>query len=207
MRWNLICVWNSQILKKCGVKKSRTDSPTQHQVIMEFPWQEWEPLHLKEPGPIHIPGIQERANCLISKFKDKSGKPPKVNTCMDVAWEYRFFAWFWFAFCEILAPWCRCWEWFHLVVWVLIAYPACSWYLCAQSNILFQPSFLFSLEPKRKPSHFFLEQWYLSRGLTESAGSPLSSPESSRKVRIWCRELLTHNLMPCWDENRLYSQA
>ncbi|XP_040893421.1 protein-methionine sulfoxide oxidase mical3a isoform X2 [Toxotes jaculatrix] len=73
---------------------------------------EWEPLHLTDPGPIHIPGIQERADRLISKFKGRPDKPPK---------------------------------------------------------------------PKKKPSHFFLEQWYLSRGLTKSPGSPLSSPDSSRK--------------------------
>ncbi|XP_056243964.1 protein-methionine sulfoxide oxidase mical3a isoform X22 [Seriola aureovittata] len=74
---------------------------------------EWEPLHLPDPGPIHIPGIQERVDRLISKFKGKPDKPkPK---------------------------------------------------------------------PKKKPSRFFIEQWYLSRGLTESPGSPLSSPDSSRK--------------------------
>ncbi|XP_030221042.1 protein-methionine sulfoxide oxidase mical3a isoform X4 [Gadus morhua] len=73
--------------------------------------QEWKPLHLEDPGPIHIPSIQERADCLISKFKGKPKKPPK---------------------------------------------------------------------PKSKPSHFFVEQWYLSRGLRPSV-SPLSSPDSPRK--------------------------
>ncbi|XP_055365611.1 protein-methionine sulfoxide oxidase mical3a isoform X5 [Betta splendens] len=72
--------------------------------------EERRPLHLADPGPIHIPGIQERAHCLISKFRGRAEKPPK---------------------------------------------------------------------PKEKPSRFFLEQWYTSRGL--SPGSPLSSPESSRK--------------------------
>ncbi|XP_054864885.1 protein-methionine sulfoxide oxidase mical3a isoform X21 [Amphiprion ocellaris] len=38
---------------------------------------EWMPLHLADPGPIHIPGIQERAERLISRFKGKSDKPPK----------------------------------------------------------------------------------------------------------------------------------
>ncbi|KAG7214910.1 hypothetical protein INR49_005185 [Caranx melampygus] len=74
---------------------------------------EWKLLHLTDPGPIHIPGIQERADRLISKFKGKPDKPkPK---------------------------------------------------------------------PKKKPSRFFIEQWYLSRGLTGNTGSPLSSPDSSRK--------------------------
>lgn len=40
--------------------------------------QEWKPLHLKDPGPIRVPGIQERADCLISKFKGKNVTPPKV---------------------------------------------------------------------------------------------------------------------------------
>ncbi|XP_072241512.1 protein-methionine sulfoxide oxidase mical3a [Leuresthes tenuis] len=71
---------------------------------------EWSPQELTDPGPIHIPGIQERADRLISKFKGKPDKPPK---------------------------------------------------------------------PKKKPSRFFLEQWYLSRSL--SPGSPLSSPDASRK--------------------------
>ncbi|KAM6937070.1 protein-methionine sulfoxide oxidase mical3a [Xenentodon cancila] len=73
---------------------------------------EGSPLHLNDPGQIHIPGIQERAERLISKFKGKSDKPPK---------------------------------------------------------------------PKKKPSHFFLEQWYSSRGLTASASLPLSSPDAFTK--------------------------
>ncbi|KAL7403350.1 hypothetical protein ABVT39_027999 [Epinephelus coioides] len=67
---------------------------------------------MRDPRPIHIPGIQERAERLISRFKGKPDRPPK---------------------------------------------------------------------PKKKPSRFFLEQWHLARGLTEGPGSPLSSPDSSRK--------------------------
>ncbi|KAM9853915.1 protein-methionine sulfoxide oxidase mical3a [Aulostomus maculatus] len=73
---------------------------------------EGEPSQPSDPGTFHIPGIQERADRLISKFKGKPDKPPK---------------------------------------------------------------------PKKKPSRFFLEQWHLSRGITESSGSPLSSPDSCRK--------------------------
>ncbi|XP_044212328.1 protein-methionine sulfoxide oxidase mical3a isoform X3 [Thunnus albacares] len=82
---------------------------------MPLKYGEWKPLHLIDPGPIHIPGIQERADRLISKFKGKPDKPPK---------------------------------------------------------------------PKKKPSRFFLEQWHLSRGLAESPGSPLSSPDSCRKEQV-----------------------
>lgn len=64
---------------------------------------------------------------------------------------------------------------------------ACYWCACAhppKSNSI-NHSF-FPLEPKTKPSRFFIEQWHLSSGGTDSPGSPLSSPESSRKVRFWC---------------------
>ncbi|KAM8750350.1 protein-methionine sulfoxide oxidase mical3a isoform 6-T6 [Acanthopagrus schlegelii] len=40
---------------------------------------EWKPLHLTDPGPIHIPGIQERAERLISRFKGKPDRPPKSS--------------------------------------------------------------------------------------------------------------------------------
>ncbi|XP_039880996.1 protein-methionine sulfoxide oxidase mical3a isoform X13 [Simochromis diagramma] len=76
---------------------------------------EWMPLHPTDPGPIRIPGIQERAERLISRFKGKPDKPPK---------------------------------------------------------------------PKKKPSRFFLEQWYMSRGLTGAPGSPLSSLDSARKQYV-----------------------
>ncbi|XP_041795730.1 protein-methionine sulfoxide oxidase mical3a isoform X9 [Chelmon rostratus] len=82
---------------------------------MPLKYGEWEPLHLTDPGPIHIPGIQERAERLISRFKGKPDRPPK---------------------------------------------------------------------PKKKPSSFFLEQWNLSRDLTESPHSQLSSPGSSRKEPV-----------------------
>ncbi|XP_014860773.1 PREDICTED: protein-methionine sulfoxide oxidase mical3a-like isoform X20 [Poecilia mexicana] len=66
-------------------------------------------------APIHIPGIQERADRLISRFKGKADKPP---------------------------------------------------------------------QPKKKPSRFFLEQWYSSRGLSPGPASPLSSPDASRKEPV-----------------------
>lgn len=61
-----------------------------HQDSTELPWQEWKPLHLTDPGPIHIPGIQERAERLISRFKGKPDRPPKVNTMHGyfVQWGY-----------------------------------------------------------------------------------------------------------------------
>ncbi|XP_068169322.1 protein-methionine sulfoxide oxidase mical3a isoform X6 [Antennarius striatus] len=53
--------------------------PNPHQVTRELPRQEWEPLHLTDPGPIHIPGVQERAECLISRFKGRCDKPPETK--------------------------------------------------------------------------------------------------------------------------------
>lgn len=51
-------------------------------VVVKSQWsitqQEWMPLHLSDPEPIHIPSIRERAECLISRFKGKSDRPPKV---------------------------------------------------------------------------------------------------------------------------------
>ncbi|XP_062418871.1 protein-methionine sulfoxide oxidase mical3a isoform X9 [Pungitius pungitius] len=83
---------------------------------MPLKYGEGKPPHPTGPKPIHIPGIQERADRLISRFKGKPAKPPK---------------------------------------------------------------------PKKKPSHFFLEQWHLSRDLTP--GSPLPSPDRSTKryVRMY----------------------
>ncbi|XP_028441277.1 protein-methionine sulfoxide oxidase mical3a isoform X10 [Perca flavescens] len=39
--------------------------------------EEWKLPHLTDPRPIHIPGIQERADRLISRFKGKPDRPPK----------------------------------------------------------------------------------------------------------------------------------
>ncbi|KAM6926670.1 protein-methionine sulfoxide oxidase mical3a isoform 4-T4 [Lycodopsis pacificus] len=94
---------------------------------MPLKYGEWKPSHPTEPRPIHIPGIQERADRLLSRFKGKPDKPPK---------------------------------------------------------------------PKKKPCRFFLEQWHVSRDLTESPGSPLSSPDSSRKEPA--RPLRSDDEMPLY---------
>lgn len=59
------------------------------QVWKELHWQERIPLHLTDPGPIHIPSIQERAERLISRFKGKAERPPKVISTHGC-----FFVWF-----------------------------------------------------------------------------------------------------------------
>lgn len=50
------------------------------EILTELRWQEWIPLQLADPGPIHIPSIQERAERLVSRFKGKPDRPPKVIT-------------------------------------------------------------------------------------------------------------------------------
>ncbi|KAM8861275.1 protein-methionine sulfoxide oxidase mical3a isoform 18-T20 [Synchiropus picturatus] len=89
---------------------------------MPVEYGDWQPMQLTDPGPIHIPGIQERADRLISRFKGKPNKPPK---------------------------------------------------------------------PKKKPSRFFLEQWYMSRGIADSPGSsqdrkkPASSVQSNEPLPLY----------------------
>lgn len=61
-------------------------------VSIELSWQEWIPLNLTDPGPIHIPGIQERAERLISRFKGKPDRPPKVITMHGHFVVFRCFA-------------------------------------------------------------------------------------------------------------------
>lgn len=48
------------------------------EMLTELHWQEWIPLQLADPGPVHIPSIQERAERLVSRFKPD--RPPKVIT-------------------------------------------------------------------------------------------------------------------------------
>lgn len=61
------------------------------QVSIKLPWQEWSPLHLTDPGPVYIPGVQEKAERLISRFKGKPDKPPKVITMLFVLFFFLFF--------------------------------------------------------------------------------------------------------------------
>lgn len=73
-----------------------TSSTFMSNISFKLPWQEWKPLHLTDPGPIHIPGVQERAERLLSKFKGKPNKPPKVNTVveqLDVVMPLGYYLW------------------------------------------------------------------------------------------------------------------
>lgn len=126
-----------------GFRFSRAAS----EILIELRWQEWIPLQLADPGPIHIPSIQERAERLISRFKGKPERPPKVITKHGHFCGLIFIVFFFF--------------YDHLTL----------------SNTPPSP-----LEPKKKPSRFFIEQWKVSHGLSQSSASPLCSPESPRQV-------------------------
>lgn len=99
-------------------------TPNHHQVSVKLPWQEWNPLHLIDPGPIHIRGAQEKAERLISRFKGKPDRPPKVITMHFVVFPM---------FCHQVL----------LGTYLLYAY------VCTSSNYLFR-HFLFSLWSLRK---------------------------------------------------------
>lgn len=128
--------------------------------------QEWMPLHLSDLEPIHIPSIRERAECLISRFKGKTDRPPKVILMHGLA-------------CCFLS-----------------LKPHVLWRLISSFNM----SFFFSLEPKKKPSQFFIEQWKLSCGPTEGPSSKPSSHDFPKKVKELRtdpppKKLLTYNVL------------
>ncbi|XP_044048098.1 protein-methionine sulfoxide oxidase mical3a isoform X17 [Siniperca chuatsi] len=139
---------------------------------------EWKPLHLTDPGPIHIPGIQERADRLISKFKGKPDRPPKPKKKPS-----HFFLEQWnlshdlteipgaplsspdFSRKEPARP-------LHsddqMPLYVLSIQERAEQ---LASQFEGKPA---RLQPKKKPSSFFMEQWHLAR-----AHSPPDSPPSS----------------------------
>ncbi|XP_062318228.1 protein-methionine sulfoxide oxidase mical3a isoform X7 [Osmerus eperlanus] len=150
---------------------------------MTLTHRDWEPLHLEDPGPIHIPSIQERAACLISKFRGRPEKPmPKKKPS-------RFF----------------------IEQWQLSQSPEPS--LPSPEALKQDPEPLRSDDqvpihvpsiqeraeqlasqfkgkpakpkPSKKPSPFFIQQWQLSRSLNSSPESPLPSPERQRYIKMY----------------------
>ncbi|XP_037834010.1 protein-methionine sulfoxide oxidase mical3a isoform X2 [Kryptolebias marmoratus] len=138
---------------------------------------EWRPLQLTDPGPIHIPGVQERAERLLSKFKGKPNKPPKPKKRPS---------------CFFLEQW-------HLSrgLNVSASSPLSSPDASRKEPVRpldseQMPIFVLSIQeraeqlasqlegkpagpqPKKKPSRFFMEQWHLAR-----AQSPPDSPPST----------------------------
>ncbi|XP_053174674.1 protein-methionine sulfoxide oxidase mical3a [Scomber japonicus] len=151
---------------------------------------EWKPLHLIDPGPIHIPGIQERAERLISRFKGRPDKPPKPKKKPS-----RFF----------LEQW-------HLSGGLAESRgsPLSSPDSCRKDQVrpLHSddpvPLYVLSIQeraeqlasqfegrpagpqPKKKPSRFFMEQWHQARAQCPP-DSPTSSSDTMRQryVRMY----------------------
>lgn len=73
------------------------------QVWKGLRWQERIPLHLTDPGPIHIPSIQERAERLVSRFKGKPERPPKVITMHGCFCGFLYF-WYIYGMCTLAHP-------------------------------------------------------------------------------------------------------
>ncbi|KAJ3595805.1 hypothetical protein NHX12_002219 [Muraenolepis orangiensis] len=113
--------------------------------------QEWKPLYLEDPGPIHIPSIQERAECLIAKFKGKPKKPPKGPAGPPLLRENR-------------TP----------------VHTASIQERAQQLACRFEGGKPARPQTKKKPSRFLMEQWHLARAQS-SPESPLSSPDTFRQ--------------------------
>ncbi|XP_034444194.1 protein-methionine sulfoxide oxidase mical3a isoform X3 [Hippoglossus hippoglossus] len=149
---------------------------------------EWERLHLTDPGPIHIPGIQERADRLISRFKGKPDKPPKPKKKPS-----RFFVEQWHlsrgptggpgspvsspdsSRKESARP-------LHsddqMPLYVLSIQERAEQLV---SQLEGKPV---ALQTQKKPSRFFMEQWYLARAQTPP-GTPPSPSDRQRYVRMY----------------------
>ncbi|XP_070406557.1 protein-methionine sulfoxide oxidase mical3a isoform X3 [Nothobranchius furzeri] len=158
-------------------------------VSRELPLQEGRPLHLTDPGPIHIPGIQERAERLILKFKGKPDRPPKVKKKPS-----RF----------LLEQW-------HLSRGLdgSPASPLSSPDSSRKERVRpldsgQMPVFVLSIQeraeqlaaqmegkragpqPKKKPSRFFMDQWHLARAQVPPDSLPSTSDtRRQRYVRMY----------------------
>ncbi|XP_013980778.1 protein-methionine sulfoxide oxidase mical3a isoform X21 [Salmo salar] len=153
------------------------EDTTQDQTLLTY--RKWKPVQLDEPEPIHIPSIQERSARLVAKFKGKPEKPkPKKKPS-------RFFIEQWHRSgshspeSPLSSP-----ETLRQELELLRSddqMPLHSLSIQERAEQLasqFQ-SKLAKPQPKKKPSHFFIEQWHLSR--SHSPESPLSSPETLRQ--------------------------
>ncbi|XP_029698173.1 protein-methionine sulfoxide oxidase mical3a isoform X6 [Takifugu rubripes] len=151
--------------------------------------EEWIPLPLSDPEPIHIPSIQERAECLISRFKGKSDRPPKPKKKPS-----RFFIEQWKSSCgptegpgskpsshnfpkeEGARP--------------LLSDSHAPLYVLSIQERAEQLASQFEgkpvgLQPKKNPSRYFMEQWL------QAQPSPDSSPQSSDSLRQHCVRMYT----------------
>ncbi|KAM6945983.1 protein-methionine sulfoxide oxidase mical3a [Aplochiton taeniatus] len=148
--------------------------------------QDWGPLYLEDPGPIHIPSIQERAAVLVAQFTGKANKPkPKKKPS-------RYFLEQWHlsrasprtpesplsspeALRKEAAGPLRSDD--HVPLHVLSIQERAERLTSQFKETPAKP------QPKKKQSRAFLEQWHRSRARSPPE-SPLSSPETIRQTYI-----------------------
>ncbi|XP_061773855.1 protein-methionine sulfoxide oxidase mical3a isoform X1 [Nerophis ophidion] len=147
---------------------------------------DWKPLHLNDPGPIHVPGIQERADRLFSKFKGKADMPPKPKKKPS-----RFFLEQWYLSRDLVEhpnsghSSCRK----KPVKSLRSSEPVPLYVLSIEERAEQLASQLegksTGLKPKKKPSRFFMEQWHLARAQSSPDSTPSSDTSRQRYIRMY----------------------
>uniref|UniRef100_A0AAV2L685 LIM zinc-binding domain-containing protein n=1 Tax=Knipowitschia caucasica TaxID=637954 RepID=A0AAV2L685_KNICA len=148
-------------------------------------YREWTPLHIADPGPIHIPGIQERADRLISKFKSKPAKPPKPKVKPS-----RFFLEQWYM-SRSVSPGSPLLSPEKESERSVLSDDQKPIYVLSIQERADQLASLFEAKPakpqtKKKPSRFFMDQWHVAR-----AQRPAESPSASDTLRQRCVRMYT----------------
>ncbi|XP_069561370.1 protein-methionine sulfoxide oxidase mical3a isoform X11 [Brachyistius frenatus] len=167
---------------------------------------ERQPLHLTDPGPIHIPSIQERAERLISRFKGKPDKPSKLKKKSS-----RFFLEQWHLSRGLTgSPGSPTMDSSRkeperpldsdgqMPLYVLSIQERAEQLASQFEGKPARP------QPKKKPSRFFMEQWRLAR-----ANSPPDSPPfTSDTLRQHYQRMYTGGVSSLAEQiaNQLQSQ-
>ncbi|KAG1929438.1 [F-actin]-monooxygenase MICAL3 [Pimephales promelas] len=177
----------TEVLRSCPKKTIllSSSSPSSSSSSSSFlpHTQEDNPHNVDKPECIHIPSIQERAETLVAKFK---GKPERKDKPQVMKKPSRFFIEQWLL-TQGLRP--------EQSLFPSDLQHQQRQILCSDDHVpLHIPSIQeraerltsqFKDKPpkpksKKKPSHFFTEQWY--RACDVSSDSPLLSPGSSRQM-------------------------
>ncbi|XP_039665536.1 protein-methionine sulfoxide oxidase mical3a isoform X5 [Perca fluviatilis] len=150
---------------------------------MPLKYGEWKLPHLTDPRPIHIPGIQERADRLISRFKGKPDRPPKPKKKPS-----RFFLEQWHLSRDLSVspglplsspdssrkePARPLHSDDEMPLYVLSIQERAEQLASQFEGKSARP------QPKKKPSRFFMEQWHLPR----DQSPPDSPPSTSDTLR------------------------
>ncbi|XP_034391983.1 protein-methionine sulfoxide oxidase mical3a isoform X9 [Cyclopterus lumpus] len=177
---------------------------------MPLKYGEWKLPHLTRP--IHIPGIQERADRLISRFKGKADKPPKLKKKPS-----RFFLERWhlsrdptaspgsplsspdFSRQEPARPLLSDDE---MPLYVLSIQERAE---LLASQFEGKPA---GPQPKKKTSRFFTEQWHLAQARSTPGSTPGSPPSTSDTLRQRYVRMYTGGISSLAEQiaNQLQSQ-